>query len=93
MSGNIRAQLADAVGATGRKDAAAWFALLRHDYAATKSIGTKEAWLKLATTFRGAATLPPDQRRTEPHALIQIDEARIKMCVACRHAHYYHTNL
>lgn len=76
-----RQALVDAVAATQRKDAAAWLALLRYDYAAAKAVGTKDAWMKLATTFRGASSLPPDQRRTEAHAMIQIDEARIKMCV------------
>lgn len=76
-----RSRLVDAVAATGRKDAAAWLALLRYDYAAAKAAGTRDAWAKLATTFRGASALPPDQRRTEAHALIQIDEARLKMCV------------
>ena len=76
-----RQRLEDVVETFGRKDAAAWLALLRCDYSIAKSVGTRDAWMKLATNFRGAASLPPDQRRTEAHSQIQIDEARIKMSV------------
>ena len=74
-----RARLAQAVADSGRRDAAAWLALLRHDFAEAKGLSTREAWAKLLTSFRGVSALPPEQRRTEAHALIQIDEARVRM--------------
>lgn len=75
-----RNALVAALDATDRKDAAAWLRLLRHDYAEAKAMATPAAWSNLATAFRGPALLPTDQRRSEAFALIQIDEARIKMC-------------
>ena len=75
----LRASLVEAVSASGRRDAAAWLALLRHDYGLAKGADTPELWARLSAAFRSAAVLPPDQRRTEAHALLQLDEARVKM--------------
>ena len=76
-----RARLAQAVSDSGRRDAAAWLALLRHDYADARAAGTRDAWARLLSALRGVSALPPEQRRTEAYALIQIDEARVRMCV------------
>ena len=78
-----RARLAQAVSDSGRRDAAAWLALLRHDYADARAAGTRDAWARLLSALRGVSALPPEQRRTEAYALIQIDEARVRMCVGC----------
>ena len=74
-----RAALVAALDATHRRDAVAWLRLLRHDYAAAKAAGARDDWARLATAYRGPASLPTDQRRSEAFALIQIDEARVKM--------------
>jgi hypothetical protein len=74
-----RQRLVEELLAKGRRDAAAWLALLRYDYAAVKKAPSREAWSRLAAAYRGPAALPTDQRRTEAFALIQVDEARIKM--------------
>ena len=77
-----RDRLVAALAATDRRDAVAWLRLLRHDYAVAKAVGTRDVWARLATAYRGPASLPTDQRRSEAFALIQLDEARVKMCVA-----------
>ena len=73
-----RLALTAAVVSSEKRNASAWLALLRYEYGLAKKAATRESWSQLSLLYRAAAAaLPPDQRRSEANAAIQVDEARV----------------